>query len=303
MSAMFVAEAAAYIQSANVDLIQADAVRNAVVARIDLLDANFLASLNGYVKAATDRGDAQLSELLVAVADEVLRQVALRLPSAARVLDLALKQRDKDARVQVLQSALDGGAGEVPAAEVEALLSTTSQFIDDMEEQESVADRALLARMCLVREELRWVELERSFGGESFPSSTSRRANVPQRCVAFMKELMAVSDGLKRVGLLDRAFSDDWDGAAPQKKSTAAAAAAATAAAAGGKASQDFVRPGRFLSTLHATKEELELDAIKHALVLQRLEAILMESVAVLDKLQRTTVPAADSKTAPPASP
>lgn len=101
MSAMFVAEAAAYIQSANVDLIQADAVRNAVVARIDLLDANFLASLNGYVKAANDGGDAQLSELLVAVADEVLRQVALRLPSAARVLDLALKQRDKDARVQV----------------------------------------------------------------------------------------------------------------------------------------------------------------------------------------------------------
>ncbi|MEW5314075.1 MAG: hypothetical protein WDW38_005598 [Sanguina aurantia] len=298
---MFVAEAAAYIQSANVDLIQTDAVRNAVVARIDLLDANFLASLNGYVKAANDGGDAQLSELLVAVADEVLRQVALRLPSAARVLDLALKQRDKDARVQVLKSALDGGAGEIPAAEVEALLSTTSQFIDDMEEQESIADRALLARMCLVREELRWVELERSFGGESFPSSTSRRANVPQRCVAFMKELMAVSDSLKRVGLLDRAFSKDWDGAAPQKKATAAAAAAA--AAAGGKSSPDFVRPGRFLSTLHATKEELELDAIKHALVLQRLEAILMESVAVLDKLQRTTVPAADSKTAPPASP
>lgn len=297
MSAMFVAEAAAYIQSANVDLVQADAVRNAVISRIDLLDANFLASLNGYVSAARERGDGQLSDLLVAIADEVLRQVSLRLPDAARVLDLALKQRDKDTRVAVLKTALDGGGGEVPAAEVDGLLATSSQFIDDMEEGEVVADRALLARMCLLREELRWVEMERSFGGDSAASSAAKRANVPQRCVAFMKELMAVNDSLKRVGLLDRAFAEDWDGAAPQKKSTRTGAAAAVG---GVKPVPDFVRPGRFLATLHATKEELQLDATKHALVLQRLEAILMESVAVLDRLQRGQVPAKEGSQAHP---
>lgn len=297
MSAMFVAEAAAYIQSANVDLVQADAVRNAVISRIDLLDANFLASLNGYVSAARERGDVQLSDLLVAVADEVLRQVSLRLPDAARVLDLALKQMDKDSRVAVLKTALDGGAGEVPAAEVDGLLATSSQFIDDMEEGEVVADRALLARMCLLREELRWVEMERSFGGDSAASSAAKRANVPQRCVAFMKELMVVNDSLKRVGLLDRAFAEDWDGAAPQKKSSGTGTAAATGNV---KPVPDYVRPGRFLATLHATKEELQLDATKHALVLQRLEAILMESVAVLDRLQRGPGPAKEASQAQP---
>ena len=46
---------------------------------------------------------------------------------------------------------------------MDSLIATSSQFISDMEEVEVVADRRLLARICLVREELRWIHLEASF--------------------------------------------------------------------------------------------------------------------------------------------
>jgi hypothetical protein len=39
--------------------------------------------------------------VLMALREEVLAQVSERLPPAARVLDLVLRQQDKDARVQV----------------------------------------------------------------------------------------------------------------------------------------------------------------------------------------------------------
>ncbi len=60
------------------------AIRNAVAERIEVLDANFLAALNGYIQVAAARQEEGLQELLEAVRDEVLRQVAKRLPPAAR---------------------------------------------------------------------------------------------------------------------------------------------------------------------------------------------------------------------------
>lgn len=43
--------------------------------------------------------------------------------------------------------------------------------LDDMEDQEEILDRRLLARLCLVREEVRWLSLEQGF---TAPSSSSR---------------------------------------------------------------------------------------------------------------------------------
>lgn len=57
-----------------------------------------------------------LPQLLESITQEVLRQVSLRLPAPARVLDLALREGDKDARLRVLRTALAGGEGDVPGA-------------------------------------------------------------------------------------------------------------------------------------------------------------------------------------------
>eukprot|EP00198_Chlamydomonas_reinhardtii_P005138 XP_001694474.1 predicted protein [Chlamydomonas reinhardtii] len=236
---MFVSEAVAYLVRDQADQTELAAVRTAVARRVEFLDANFLAALTGFIRACDARGDRQLASLLMHVREEVLRQVASRMPSAA-------------------------------------------QFIDEMEEQAEVLDRRLLARLVLVREELRMLREEGRFTDEGGSPEEPVRSNVPQRCAAFLKELVAVSDPVRRVGLLSRAFETDWEGAAPRQKPQ-------TAFHAG---QPDFVRPGRFMATMQSTARQLRDDpnaadtpgggAAKHAAVLTRLELIRSEAMARL---------------------
>lgn len=53
-------------------------------------------------------------------------------------------------RLDVLRSALGGGAADLPGCDADSLSSASTQFIDDMEEQEVVADRCgqLLRNLC-----------------------------------------------------------------------------------------------------------------------------------------------------------
>ncbi|KAI8473087.1 MAG: hypothetical protein J3K34DRAFT_501351 [Monoraphidium minutum] len=152
---VFVSEAAAYMYSDAPEVALADAVRGAVVRRLEWLDANFLAAVNAYSEAARKLGNGQLVELLAMLRREVLEQVTLRMPPPVRVLDAALQHDRVSARLKVLRSALGGGGGGLPGADMQALAATANQFVDDMEDQEVVADRSLLARLVLVREELR----------------------------------------------------------------------------------------------------------------------------------------------------
>ncbi|KAG2454128.1 hypothetical protein HYH02_001164 [Chlamydomonas schloesseri] len=294
---MFVSEAVAYLVRDQADQTELAAIRTAVARRVEFLDANFLTALTGFIRACDARGDRQLASLLMNVREEVLRQVAARMPSAAQVLDLALRHADKDARLDLLRTALSGGgsgqaaqaagaSGEpVPAADLDTLSATASKFIDEMEEQAEVLDRRLLARLVLVREELRMLREEGRFTDDGASPEEPVRSNVPQRCAAFLKEVVAVGDPVRRVGLLSRAFQEDWDGAAPRQKPQ-------TAFHAG---QPDFVRPGRFMATLQSTVRQLRDDpnaadtpgggAAKHAAVLSRLELIRGEAMAVLDRM------------------
>ncbi|KAG1672207.1 hypothetical protein FOA52_002908 [Chlamydomonas sp. UWO 241] len=304
MSELFVEQAAAYIAPGadgsgrgGPPLSEADAVRSTVVQRIEFLDANFLAALNGYIDAAARDPEGPVGELLPLMEllrNEVLYQVALRLPPAARVLNRTLQERDKDARVGVLRTALSGGRGDVPGADGGSLSTAATQFIDDMEEQDVVVDRRLLARLCLVREEVRFLGLEAGFtgGGQAqdaaSPSGSSgsgaggdggaqgfHRSNVPQRPAAFINQLVAVGVPATRLGLLSRAFCEDWEGAAPRQKPQSSAQ----------KGQPDWVRPGRFMATLAAMISGVEAEAGSG--VRQRLADIQMEAISVLDRIQR----------------
>lgn len=79
--------------------------------------------------------------------------------------------------------------------------------------------RALLARLCLVREEVRWVSAELAFATpDEEPSSTGgangearrltatqfARSNVPQRPATFINQLVSVKEPAMRVGLISR---------------------------------------------------------------------------------------------------
>eukprot|EP00798_Chlamydomonas_sp_ICE-L_P028106 gene28106-31214_t len=280
--------AAAFLGEEDVTVSEQDAVRVTVISRIELLDSNFLAALNGFIQVAGQGSDEQLLNLLVLMRDEVLEQVGNRMPAVARVLNGALMLVDKDDRLDLLRTSLSGGKGEIPGSDVEGLLATTSQFINDMEEQTIVIDRRLLSRLCLVREEVRWLDLETSFSTSSTSEAAAfSRTNVPQRCAAFLKELTAVNESSTRVALLNRTFSEDWAGAAPRQAPQTPDR----------KDQPDFVRPGRFLETLFNMQQELKSQAeqggkigtTQQEGVLKRLGDIQMEAIAVLDRMQRST--------------
>ena len=48
---------------------------------------------------------------------------------------------DKDVRVGVLRTALGGGSADLPGCDVDGLATASSQFIEDMEDQDVVIDR------------------------------------------------------------------------------------------------------------------------------------------------------------------
>ncbi|EFJ38967.1 hypothetical protein VOLCADRAFT_108806 [Volvox carteri f. nagariensis] len=70
---LFVSEAVAYIQNDRADQTELVAVREAVARRLDFLDANFLTTLAGFIRACEQRGDSQLCRMLTAIHEEVLR--------------------------------------------------------------------------------------------------------------------------------------------------------------------------------------------------------------------------------------
>lgn len=167
---VFVSEAAAYVFDSDADVALSDAVRGAVARRLEWLDGNFLAAVGAYADAAGRMGNAQLARMLALLRDEVLSQVTLRMPAPVRVLDSALREERMGARLKVLRTALAGGAGDVPGSDMQSLAAAANQFVDDMEDQPEVADRVLLARLVLIREELRALHQRASEQreGESF---------------------------------------------------------------------------------------------------------------------------------------
>lgn len=234
-----------------------------------------------------------------------ITQVSHRLPPAARVLDLALQQPDSSQRLQVLRTALlEGGQGEVPSVGFDALLASAGQLIDDMEEQQVVADRRLLARLCLVREEVGMLQAGSSVMGDAAEAGEAGeggvgsvaaqqpplRANVPEQCAALMKELVRVTDGSRRQALLKKAMLEDWFGAAVRPSDAGEASSSGSSRAVD---ADNVVRPGRWLSTLDASLQHLRMQD-NNGPLLQRLSQLKDETLAVLDAEQgKLVAPAA----------
>eukprot|EP00882_Tetradesmus_deserticola_P010841 GHRQ01011456.1.p1 GENE.GHRQ01011456.1~~GHRQ01011456.1.p1 ORF type:complete len:302 (+),score=31.61 GHRQ01011456.1:616-1521(+) len=274
------------------------------------------------------------------------------MPPSVQVLNSALSHNSRTGRASVVSAALDGGGGALPSCNLDSLGAAAAQLVEDMEDQQVVADRVLLARLVLLREELRLrsqqVEAHgfteqaaraatensslqrgttahstqghhREEGIRNNESATGNRffafhrSNLPARCAAFVKELLLVPEKDRRLGLLSKAFQEDWVGemAPPygsKQQSHKETQEAATTIGRGLKDvsgthqdlrpdSLDIVRPGRFVSTLLAMQAEFEQRLVssefalgesgEHTLrVLRQLEIIRLEALAVLDRMQ-----------------
>lgn len=268
----------------------AAAVAAAVGRRLELMDGTFLATLDGYIQGASDKGAAEVAELLLMVRDEVLRRLSAQLPPEMRLMEAALAAPDAQQRLALLQqyallstdampqeaeivgsSEEDGdavgGSLYCLAADLEASMS---RVISDMELLPKIPDRRLLARLVLLKEEVHQLLAEASYlqGG---PAAGSREADalrlpfrqaevVPKADTAFLQRLMGLSAPDERRALLEWAFEDDRErlrdtqGIGAQRGTPLTTREQARKAA---EAPQEWVRPGRFMQCVAALQQEM----------------------------------------------
>ena len=257
-------------------------IRDSVGPRLDGLNATFLPILDHYIDAAQkhESGNPNVVGVLLGLRQEVLALLAETLPPELKVLQGAIDAATPAARVEVLRQHSTGEAS--PSCDAATLLATASRLLDDVEGDgaSAPADARLMARVCLVREELRQLvaegemgpptitlgasgEEDRSSGiGGPPPQSMRDLGGVPQREVAFLKEILAVEGSERRRALLQAAFQGQ-----------------------GGMASGG-ARPGALLESVRALQAEMTRgDVAVGEGVLLRLEAVWRESLLVLEDM------------------
>jgi hypothetical protein len=103
--------------------------------------------------------------------------------------------RCSEARVEAIRAACESGT-----ASLGALAAVANQVIDDMEDKASVVDAQLLARLCLVREEIGVAAAKLPSQQQEELAETQRTHGklLPQGTLAFIKELLPVSSAEKR---------------------------------------------------------------------------------------------------------
>ena len=184
---LFVETATAYVTGDAKTKEHVDAaLKNAVTPRLDSFNSTLLPILNSYIEAVQERSARQEGQndvlgVLLGLKSEILSQLAERLPPEMRTIQLAVEASGPDGRMTVLRDALLSTSASSPI-NVDMLKLTVSRMIEDFEgddddddDDAAIPDRALLAKLCLLREELRQLSEEAGMkpGGLGVGGSTS----------------------------------------------------------------------------------------------------------------------------------
>lgn len=308
--------------------------------RLADLNATFLPILNSFIEeakasadgdgAAADPQAAQRRDLvgvLVAIKAEVLSQLGESLPPEMQAIQAALEAPTSEARMATLREAT--GPDASPRCDAGALALTVGKVLGDFEAAEREAeaeaaegdaappapvDRAFLARLCLMREELRLLADET--GMEPGASSESGEAPPPpaqQIEVEVEPGVFEAAEGssdthaasspapsasaspytaLRGVPARESAFIKELVsvGSSERRRALLEAAFRGDLAAAGPTGAG--VRPGAFMDCLRAVQAELTGPAYEGAQgagaapeMLGRLEEVWREAVLVLEDL------------------
>ncbi|CAG9461801.1 unnamed protein product [Pedinophyceae sp. YPF-701] len=299
---MFVSEAVADVTGDAPETTLQEAVREAVDKRFHELDEAFLAALNAFIAAMDPEKEKDVVDILVVLRSEVLNRVTKSLPAALQILEKLLTEPSQEARRKLLVAAGHkergggGGDADVLASNMPSIAASASQFIEDMEEREEIPQRQLLAQLCIAREDVIAVDMQLSAESGSQALSVVRRRQVPQREMTFITRLLA-SDELTRKTSLYRAFSEDWEEAAPRETDDADARLRELEEklrrkkrGEAEKLPPDVVRPGRFMATLRSVQEEIRTKVAEEGgeeveAAMGRVETLLEEAMWALQEL------------------
>ncbi|KAL3148749.1 hypothetical protein ABBQ38_014160 [Trebouxia sp. C0009 RCD-2024] len=275
----FVSGAVSELTGDEPEVSEAAAIKNAVASRMEQLDEAFLVALAAYIGAAEEQGDSALAGRLSRIQQQVLQEVSQRLPPEMRVLDTVLRLLSRSERMSTLRQSASGQGDTVPSCDIKRIQGAALQLISDMEEKVAIPDRRLLARLCIAREEIAEVVAEHHSPGQSGSAQDMYESNlslknqgIPKASLAFLKELLTMSDKAKRVAFLKKAFLEDFEPGKP------------VAGASAQQSVPEAVRPGGFLSCVTASKAEMaSMKGVETTI--RKLDVIRQEALRVLESI------------------
>ena len=204
-----------------------EAARGAVAEALGTLPQRFPQVVLAALKAAEGAGPEQegMVEVLGRVYEETVLQLRAELPAAVRLVDLLCTLDSPGERLRAMAEAVQGGrsavatepgegaAAEVPPCHPSEVVGASRHLLADLEGAAEVADRVLVARVCLVREEARLFADRLSDEGTEVVvpggRGTAWPSTLPQLECAFVAELLKTGRGERRGALLVRALSGD----------------------------------------------------------------------------------------------
>ena len=216
-------------------------ITEVVASRLDELDQMFLYALNAYLHGAIENKEEEAAGMLLAIKDEVIRQLHKKLTPEMQVLSVAAEITDVQERSEFITRSLDTDAYNLFSCSAESLERAAEGVIIDMESLESIPDHALLARICLVREEARKIAARQPavLGSKDPNYGKVKIMAVPQKTLVFLNNLIGISSSDQRCFILEKAFKEDGPVTASDDSSEVGAH-----------------RPGRLLRCLDALKQE-----------------------------------------------
>ena len=204
-----------------------EAARGAVAEALATLPRRFPQVVLAALKTAEGAGPEQegMVEVLGWVYEETMLQLRADLPAAVRLVDLLCTLPTPAERLRAMAEAVQGGrsaaaaergggaAAEVPPCHPTEVVGACRHLLADLEGAAEVADRVLLARVCLVREEARLFADRLSDEGTEVVvpggRGTAWPSTLPQLECSFVAELLKTGRGERRGALLVQALSGD----------------------------------------------------------------------------------------------
>merc|ERR1712039_1141692 len=272
-------------------------LRESVEKRKKIFDGVFLSALNAYIVASRVIKAEEALEVILELKEIVLESIRGEMHFLIPFVEETLTYPRRAKRLAKLESfLLDSNKKIKPITAnlpdpdqwnqpILQLYLITNQLLEDMESLEIIPDIKLLAKIVILREELRLIE--RNTGTKEEYRSKYIYQHVPSVEMAFLKELMRVDDCTKRKNIIKTAISGDNLAINEISSSTTDFTEILKHKKREGTKAKlsETVRPGRLMDSLSVMKEQLTLEDSKNQARINRIMDIWFESNKSLEEI------------------
>lgn len=300
---LFMAKQIAEITGDSIERTRSKVLREEIKKRVPFLDYSFLAVLKANAKVSISVHSRDVATVMLEMRDIVLDEVERQMPPILQTLNELMKLQTRAQRFAQIESILQSNLEVVESKDHRGVIDglTThephilqlyllvNQLLEDLESAETVTDLPFLAKLVLVREEIRLVGEETELKKAGKFTTQYIYQQLPVAELAFLKELMLLNDSPTRKTALTDAFMGDKR--IIQKNTLQTKAEGTRSDTINFKKMHDAlttVKPGRLIDTLSLLEAELgKHETISHK---KRVQDIRVESCEILEKIVMGTM-------------